>query len=231
MPSVIFGVRTGEVFLRNFDEGLVKTMGGVLNPDTTAGGYVVNIPKICMPDGTSNVPIVWDTPDATTTKKILPMINITGGDATPAMNRWMSIGQKEYRIWVSGTDVVTGIGDNGSIVSGYTAVESKVQDMPHDISYTISIVAKYAEDANVILRTLLRVLKPYCKIEVIDSLGDVRSYSAQIDGSISRTSTSSSATDREKGFTFGLLVEGELTLADPETFRTVTGFVNTLEVK
>jgi hypothetical protein len=232
MASVIFGVKTGEVFIRNYDEGLVKTIGGVLGTDSNGSqGYLINIPGICMPDGTSNVPIIFEYPDQTTTKKVIPAIYISGGDATPAMNRWMSVGQKEYRIWVTGVDVITGIGEDGSTVTGYSMVESKVQDMPFDITYTITIIARTSNDANLMLRMLLRVLKPYCKIDIVDSLGDTRSYNAQLDGAVSRLTNITDATDREKGFTINLLVEGELTLTDPAQFKTVSGFVTSYEVK
>lgn len=234
MAGPIFGVRTGEVFLRNYDEGVIKTLGATLSQ--TGGGmgmgtYVLNVPGICAQDGTSNVPIVFGTPDQAGKVKVLPAIYIDGGDAIPAMQRWHSVGQKEYRVWVTDGPIVTGLGPGGEIVSGYTAVESKVQDMPFDITYTITIEAKFQNEANLILRNILRVFPPYSKLDVVDSLGDVRTYTTQLDGAVSRLTNVSDAADRTKGFTIGLLVEGELTLSDPTQAKTVTGFVNSTEVQ
>ena len=110
-------------------------------------------------------------------------------------------------------------------LTGFDAVEELQQAAPYDINYTISILARNrgggTNQANGILRAILRVYQPYCRIQVFDSLGDGRTYEA-FQESISMLDEVPEVVDRVIGFAVTLRVEAELDLNDPETKRTVT---------
>lgn len=225
--ALIFGVKCGLVFVRDYDLGIVKTIGGVYNPDR--GQYELEIPGVVAIDGSDRVPIIFNNPEQVFQKKQYPAIHIELADMPPAMGRWMSVAQHDYRVPAAGAVPLTGFGPNHTIVSGWSSWETKVQAIPFDFSYQIQLVARYQHEANTMLRKVLRILKPFSKIDIVDSAGMERSYSSYIDGSVLRLEDFEDVADRMKGYVIGLIVEGELDLSDPEELSATTGFTSNFE--
>lgn len=231
--AIRFDIKTGQVFLRNYDQGVIETLGGyigLMNPDgspaSLSGGgsvssslcattackknYFIDIPA-AKP---SKVPVIFNKPLPTFENKFLPSFLVTRGDATPAMQRWHSIGATQYRVGVGAvTEVVLA---NGQTVSGYEEYEQLVQAMPFDIPYTITAMARYEREAVAMLKKLLSVYKPCSRILVKDSLCSIRSYTVWNENGFSDISEIIDINDRMKGYSVDIRVEGELDLNDPE---------------
>lgn len=217
------GARTGDVFIRNFDQGVIETLGGYIGvPDTEEliamlGGekktYFIDIPE-AVP---SKVPVVFGNPEAVLQKKIYPSFLVLRDDPVPAMSRWHSIGSQKYRVPSVGA-VVEVIGG----VSGYSEYETAPQDQPYDLTYQIQVMARYEHQSIPMLKKVLRTYPPYSKINLIDSLGQARSYTV-FQESLNDISELIDVADRMKGWSVTIRVEGELTLNDISTSPSVIG--------
>lgn len=214
MPPV-YSKPTGLVFIRNFDEGVVVRLGGYV--DTVASqqgyaarkGYWLDVPT-CDP---AKVPIVFNQPEQIFEKKLYPSFLVTRDPPDLALQRWHSVKQLEYMAGVSGTETTAQIGNQ--TVSGFARVETKVQAMPYDISYTVACYARYEHEAIPMLRAILRRFTPYSKIPVVDSLGDTRWYTTINEGGVQDLSAIADVADRVKAYAQIVRVEAELDLHDP----------------
>lgn len=214
---------TGDVFIRNFDQGMVETLGGTVRTlaDTNIGmglrkGYWIDVPA-CAP---IEVPIIFNNPEQIYESKIYPSFLITRTSIEPATQRWHSVGQLEYIAGVSGTEeVIRG-------VSGFSKNETKVQAWPVDIFYDVSCFARYEHEAIPMVKTILRVFKPYSRIKLLDSLGQERWYSAFAESGVQDIGELADVADRLKAYTISVRVEAELDLNDPQVSSTVSSVVN-----
>ena len=216
--------KTGQVFVRNFDQGVVETLGGSVQslPDGSIKGnrrgYYITIPT----SSPMLVPIIFNNPEQIYESKIYPSFLVARESIEPALNRWQSVKQLEYMAGVSGTEEVI------SGVSGFAQLESKVQAWPFDMFYTISCFAKNEHESMPMLKTILRVFKTYSRINLIDSLGDSRSYTAFAESGVQDISEYSDVADRVKAYAVSIRVEAELDLDDPVISSTVSGVQNSL---
>ena len=225
MPPV-FGQKTGEVFIRNYDQGVVETMNGYV---ATLGGkrnYYIDIPA-CNP---VQVPVIFLNPEQFYEDKIYPSIVMARTGAFPALQRWHSVGLREYVVGdaVSGVSTITN--PDGSSVSGFDAVEIKAQAMPFDLMYDITCYARYEREAIPMLKHLLRVWQPYSKIKLIDSLGQNRIYNVYNESDVSDLSEIVDVADRVKSYMISIRIEGELDLNDPYVRATVLGIQQNVDV-
>jgi len=212
---------TGSVFIRNFDEGIFRSMGAF--PDLSNISDPCYALPITFPDGIKQVPVYFAQPESIFKKMIFPFITVNRDDIALAMHRWMGVGQLEYRAGVSGTQKVI----NG--VSGFTAYQMKPQAFPHDITYTISCWDRYESPVQTILLNVLKALYPVGRLIVYDSLKQMRSYEYYWEGSIANLQEIVDPVTRARGYALTMRVEGELDLADPITFGSVSGvFLNSV---
>lgn len=221
MAIYIHPTKTGTVFLRNFDQGIFDRMGAVPDPsDPSDPCFRVSVPTITGVSGIPDieVPAYFAQPESIFQKKVYPFISVVRDDAVPNLQRWMSVGQLEYRSGVSGSGVVI----NG--VSGFTSYERKFQPYPHDITYTISAWDRYENGVQPILYKLLKAFTPTGKILVKDSLDLERSYEAYREGSFTSLHEVVDAVTRVRGYAITVRVEGELDHADGFALDAVSGF-------
>ena len=215
---------TGSVFIRNFDHGIVEWLGGTVvdmdanNPQNKRRGYAVNVPAAVPP----LVPIIFNSPEQIYEGKIYPSFHISRDSIEPALQRWHSVKQLEYAAGVSGFEEVIGG------VSGFSKIETKVQAWPFDLFYTISCYARYEHEAIPMLKTILRVFKPYSMINVIDTLGQVRTYTTFAESGVQDIGEFADVADRLKAYSVAVRVEGELDLDDPVIRDTVSQVTNNL---
>lgn len=100
------------------------------------------------------------------------------------------------------------------------------QAIPYDIMYQISVRARFRgapgnrNQVNALFGHVMRVFPPYSKIDVVDSIGDLRGYEAFNEG-ISNIDVIAEVQDRTLGMALTIRVEGELDLKDPQTVPTV----------
>lgn len=230
--AIKFDEKTGQVFIRNYDQGVIETLGGFIdlytngsfggssdvpasNPALKSGGckkmYFINVPGVTP----QNVPVVFNKPFQALNAYMLPMFLITRLDGTPALERWHSVGQNQYRIGVPGTEE-TVILANGDTVSGYGEYEELVQAFPFDLPYQINVLARYEHQAIPMLKRVLSVYKPYSKLLIKDSLCSTRSYTVFNENGFSDISEIIDINDRMKAYSIEIRIEGELDLSDPE---------------
>jgi hypothetical protein len=220
-----FDIKTGVVFIRNFDEGLITTMGGYtafpsafsIDLVKMLGGdkenYFIDIPQASI----NPIPVIFGNPEAIIERQIYPSFVIVRENPANAMGRWHSIGQLEYRVpGVSGT-----LEYNEEYgVSGYSAYEQMVQSMPFDIPYQIQCYARTENAVMPMLYHVLKVYKAYSQVILKDSLGGTRTYTA-FQESVDDISELVDVVDRVKAYSVSVRVEGEFTLSDPVTYPSV----------
>ncbi len=221
--------RSGEVFIDDFDRGVVTTLGAVVD---TSGQYMVikNVPRVEPPPGFEGVPVYFAMPDEDLDSKIIPSFIVRRDGITPAMSRW-HLGSFDYNVPAAGAKPVEIINPRtGSLISsGFDKYERKDQAVPYDFLYTIQIRAKYRNNLKAaglaMLKYLMRKYQPYTRVEVMDSLGDTRYYDAFTE-SPSAADIMPDITGRETDFNIPLRVEGEIDLNDPQIVKVLSNLPN-----
>jgi hypothetical protein len=228
--------RTGYVDVRDFDCGVVETLGAKIDEDLQ--GYFLEVEGITPPPGPDGVtplpgvPVVFENSEDIWEKYKLPVIVVRQDDISPAMNRWHP-GTLQYRT-ASATSNPVHLQIGQREIIGVDEVEQVEQAVPFDIMYTVSVQARHRgpgrgvtgqgsprNQANAIFKVLLRVYPPYCRVLVRDSIGDIRDYGAFMEG-VSKLDEVSDVAQRMIGFGLTLRVEAELDLIDPVIRKTVT---------
>jgi hypothetical protein len=230
--------RTGTVDLRSFDQGIVTTLGATLETVQWTNGeesrnYFLNVPltkgRVGRP-GLPGVPVIFAFPESVLEKFDYPLISIRRDDIAPTMSRWHP-GTLQYRapaVTAQEAVVDPNPGNPDAVdVVGWDKVEQLQQAAPYDITYTISILARnrggmgQTNQANAILKYVLRVFQPYSYLYLNDSIGDGRTYDC-FQESVSHLDDVPEVADRVIGFAVTIRIEGELDLLDPEEHNTVT---------
>lgn len=221
-----YSQQTGDVFIRAFDQGLVERLlayvADVPNHPTVGKrrGYWVDLPT----GQPTQIPVIFNNPEQIYEQKILPSFLIAREAIEPAMQRWHSVKQLQYVHGVPGTEEtvkLSSVSGRLDYVSGYSQIETKVQAYPFDIFYAISVYARYEHEAIPMVKHVLRRLPPYSRISVVDTVGDIRRYSAFLEGGVADLGEFSDVTDRTKAYQFTVRVEAELDLTDPVTQSTM----------
>ena len=197
--------KTGDVWIRDFDEGVVKQLG----PQIINSDYYVNFSSGLGPCTDSNVKVVFGKPEQVLNFIEYPIIHVQRDSYTPNLERWHSYGQIEYKVGVPGTEIP------GTNPVRYAEVERQQQAWPYDMSYTIACYSRYEYEAQTILKWILRRFGPRGYIKVIDSLDEDRFYTFFSDSAIQDLSEVVDVANRVKAYSVTILVEGELDLADP----------------
>jgi len=217
--------KTGEVTLRDFDQGVVETLGAEIIPDSNGAAkyWLTKIPGCAPPPGSPGIPVVFANPEDVYQAYKLPVLLVRREDISAAMERW-NPGTGTYRVPADGAEAITVPSPGGNLL-GHTLYEEQQQAVPFDLTYTLQVEARYhahlLNQANSLLKYILRVYTPYCRVLVLDSLKDVRSYDAFMEG-VSNLDEALDVSERKFGFAVTLRVKAELDLADPEVHRAVT---------
>jgi hypothetical protein len=238
--AISFDVITGQVFIRNFDQAVIETLGGYVDvvgtinsgnafPSGVTGSgsgtqtgacrksYFIDIPA-AIP---SQVPVTFSKPFATFNEKFLPMFVVARTTVVPAMTRWHSTGAMQYRAPSANAIHEHVILANGDVVSGWSEYEQLPQAMPFDLSYTITAMSRYEHEAIAMLKKVLSIYKPYSRILLKDSLNALRTYTVFNESGFTDNSELLDITNRTKSYAVEIRIEGELDLSDPETNSTV----------
>jgi len=142
---------SGIVGLRNFDAGVVETLGAEVHDVDTGRGLHSNyyIGSALLPvepaPGLPGVPITFSHPEDVYARYRQPVIVVRRDDISPAMNRWHP-GQKSWRAPAQTASPVSVTFDSGTraarTVTGYDRYESKDTGVPFDITYSVMIYAR-----------------------------------------------------------------------------------------
>jgi len=212
--------RTGVVTVRDFDQGVVETLGAVV---VDGRYFILGLSDLDPPPGEPGVPVVFSHPEEVLQTHRVPVIEVRRDDINPAMQRWHP-GMGTYRAPSLGAMQV-GSPFAGDTRTAWNHYEQAQQATPFDILYTINIQARqrqYMAAANKILAYVLRIYQPYSAVYVKDSAGDRRSYEAFLDA-VAPLDNVPEVAERVIGFALSLRVEAELDINEPTTSTTVTG--------
>jgi hypothetical protein len=235
----------GFVGLRNFDEGIVETLGAKI--DAERRNYFIPTARVAPvqpPPGLPGIPITFSHPEDVFERYRLPVIVVRRDDIAPALSRWHP-GHQVWRAPAEGArpfEIKFGDPKFPQTLTGFESYEAKPMAVPFDITYSLSILARHRgfgpadrrgrrnpsgagsprTQVNQILDYVLRIYQPFSRVVVKDSLGDLRTYEAFMEA-ISHLDEVSEITDRVLGFALTLRVEAELDLNDPETSKAVLG--------
>jgi len=217
----VHGQRTGFVWIRDFDVGMLTSLGGVRPSDPRAGDhYRVSLPKLPLEE--RDVPIYLVNPEQTLVDYVLPRFVIRRSSWEPALERWHPI-TEEYRIpGPTSTPITiqnpagpTSIGPSQGTIDGHTKYEGKVQAWPYDITYEIEVWARAENFAQVMLFHVLRRFQPLGSfMSLVDSLGDTRTYDAFAEGGPVKIDEIVGMTDRTIAYNYTVRVTGEIDLVD-----------------
>lgn len=224
------GARTGTVFLRDFDEGLVRTMGAELIEieldGETVQDYAIRIDGVNGPDEYGGyIPVIWQNPEDVYQAGLLPHVNVSRTAVTPAMQRWQP-GGYEYRTPAAAAKTVTA----GNGQRGPSLLEFKAWAYPYDISYEVHIRARLRAQADLMLRHIGKFFWAYGQIYLTDSEGASRGYYA-FQESVDTLDEVADIADRMLGWTISLRCEAELDFNDPYIAKTSPNVVTSVESK
>ena len=212
------GTRTGDVALEDFDRGVVVTLGGEVNSESTH--YVIkDVRGVAAPPDFEGIPVYFAFPDEVLEDLILPCWVVRRDSISPAMSRWHQ-GMHPYRIPGPNAKAVTVTNPRTGEVTheGFSEYEEKTQAVPFDLLYNIQIRARYRNNLRVpamkMLTYTLRQYQPYTQVMVMDSMDKRRTYDAFME-TPSAQDTQTNVADREIRFNVTLRVEAELDLNDP----------------
>lgn len=217
----------GEVGVRDFDLGMVTTLGGVIHkvgPDEILG-YYADVKGVEPAPGLPGVQVVFGNPDDAFVNYLLPMIVVTRDDIAPAMARWHP-GTLKYRSPKPGAQLHTVSASGGGTVSGYREMVQQQTALPYDIAYTLTIAheRRGSKSRGTGLKLLHHVMKrcqPYFWVLVIDSIGDQRIYTATAEAATSSDELLD-VSDRMISWTMGVSVEAHLDLLEEEEVKMAT---------
>jgi len=241
-PTYVSTQRTGDVWLEDFDVGVIETMGGFI----ADGDYFMQIsgvPPTPWPtdresrsvtfarrgDTMPGVMVTFVAPDSRITPFVYPCIVVRRESIEPANSRWPSRHLK-YRTPAEGANPVTHTwNDQNGVthtINGYDAYEEQQGNFPFDITYMISVLAtaKKAETyAQRMLKHVMRVYPPRDGrgVYVKDSIGDTRTYEVFAEGPASLREAMDMV-DHQAGYSVNIRVEGELDLKDPYVVKAAT---------
>jgi len=238
MNSIVSTERLGDVFLRNFDEGIYRSLQYVLHSNRA---YVplskvrgVDPPlfdethKIKDEVGKPmpGIPIIMANPDDAVQRYNVPCFRITREDPSPALERWMSLNLK-YRAPADGaTEITVQIG--GETITGYDKYEQQAGAWPYDIPYTVTCEGAGIQartNAHIMLMHLMRAFHPHAVLTINDLAGEERKYEIFVEGP-SELSQVSDIRDRTIIHAMSLRVSAELDLSDPKIVQAVTSPAN-----
>lgn len=212
--------RNGEVFVRNFDQGMVETMGGVLRfQDKVGVSYFLDIEGVEPHPELPGIQISFGQPEDVHQRTKMPWVLITRDDISTAIQRWHP-GMDKYRAPARGALPEYLEGN-----MGFDAYETQLQAEPVDISYTVTVSATrrsgYAGNALEKMWNYMRkTWKPYGLVIVKDSIGDLRTYNAFRESEYDATEVLG-VSDRVASMGFAIRIEAELDIEDPVVSKSV----------
>lgn len=227
--------RTGVVTIRDFDVGLMNTLGfqvrtvkktefedlSLFEP-TFAGlsrGFV-NIPGINSSFDSSlndEVTIVVQYPDFVVTNDMLPAIIITRD--TIDFDGTRNFGwEAQYKDAAEGSVKKT-IGD----FRGFDKVVIKTMAMPIDIFYTIYTFGRFRSQTNLLFHWVMDRFKFVSGIRVKDSLGDSRFYDTVFQG-FGEVSEITDVGKRIIGYSIVIIVRGEIDVNPENEYKTMQDY-------
>lgn len=226
--------RIGDVFLRNFDLGMIKTLGGVL----IGSQYYLPldlVPGVLPPLFTEfsedsadtgepmpGIPVIFSNAGDAVERYVIPCIRVRREDPTPALERWLS-NQDKYRAPAAGAEEIT-VQYGSREKTGYSKYEMQPAGWPYDIPYTVTVEAngeRARTNAQIMLRHAMGIFGPYGVVTVYDDAGEERKYNVFGEGP-SDLSAVADIRDRTVIYALSLRISAELDVLPKADHQAVT---------
>ena len=215
-PFTQFGMKTGHVDIIDWDKAIIIGFGAQW--DITKNEWYLPISPLYVetPDGPREITkarVVYKRPEPTQIEFDLPEIAVNRDDILPATSRQQST-TMQYRL---PAESAVPVSVNGDI--GWTTYETKDQERPYDLLYTIECWSRYRAVAIMLLQMILARYPIFGSVKLTDSLGCVRTYKT-IQSGIADLTEVNSLVDRVCGYSVTIRAEAELTLDRIPEFQT-----------
>lgn len=202
----------GIVQIRNFDQGLILSMGAILKllkPTDAVKTYVLE-----TGDCAGDVPIYFSSGDPAISYETVPRIVVTRSSEDDA-------GQRLHPGHIQWEDRW----DDSPQISGsdfFEEYEQSYQAWPYDITYDLDIRATTRNQSNSIWNYIMAnsTVKPKGYMSLRDSANDLRTYDVLFD-SIGNADEMDDINQRFIGLSVTLRVLGEIDILSNERFKTV----------
>lgn len=211
----------GEVTLRDFDQGIIETLGGkVVN-----GQYYITIDGVQPQQGDPGIAVHFMYPEDLFANLIFPCFIVNRDDISSATMR-LHPGMDQYRAPAPASQPVVVQMPNGP-AHYWDRVIEQAQATPYDITYSVNIYntkrGGYGgkKAVNAMLDYVLRKCPIYGQVFVRDSLGQLRSYEMFQEG-ITSMDDAYGVAERYTQFAVTFRVEAEYDLSPVREARTVT---------
>jgi hypothetical protein len=210
------------VTISDFDRGMITTLGGELVDVSEDGGtrkhYAIGFAGVSGPDRFGGkVPVFFVVGNAAYTPKFYPCVVIRRQDLAPAFENGGAFWHVEYRKRAKNAREVTVQLPSGP-VTGYTRYETKARAIPYNIGYEVTAHAKgdraMSDSAKMQFRLSTICVPPGFGMKLLDSEGEERGYDVIVEN-VSGNLSALDLTDRDAGWTWTLVVHGELDHALP----------------
>jgi hypothetical protein len=214
-----FGRDPGSVFIDDFDLGIVRTMGAIVDASSPVNepAFVLLV-KGLKPEGQRElepleeivVPVTFGHPESYMSIWKLPGIFIHRDQIEPDLQRY-SQELEGFRLPAPNTKYSTIETPSGD-VTGPNEVYSKIRAEAYNFYYNIDLIARYRTDANMLLRNVLPSFKQHKSVIVQDSKGEFSQYTAFLEG-IDQLDEIIGVTMKHHGYSLTLKIIGELDVA------------------
>lgn len=211
------------VTISDFDRGMITSLGGELVDVAEDGGnrkhYAIDFAGVIGPDRfAGKVPVFFVVGSAPYTPKFYPCVVVRRQDLTPAFENGGAFWHIEYRKRAKNAQEVTVQLTPTKSVTGYTRYETKARAIPYNIGYEVAAHAKgdraMSDAAKMQFQLSTICVPPGFGMTLLDSDGEERGYDVIVE-SVSTNLSALDLTDRDSGWTWSLVVHGELDHALP----------------
>lgn len=221
-----FGMRTGHVSIEDYDMAVVRQTGATLDRQQNEWylplSFFFEDPAV-GPVAIDRALVVYKRPEPTQVQHTVPQIALYRDDIDFDEKRLF--GQAtQYRLPAAGSTPVSVGG-----MLGYNCYETKNQENPYNLTYTIECWARYRTVAQFLLQKMMAAFPPRGTLKVLATEEAGRNVKCDrtylfFQQGIADLTEVNSMVERVPGYSLTIRVEGELTLDQiPITIPAFTG--------
>jgi len=229
MRSDAVRIPVAPIYIENYDEGVMRALGGVKDSFVIAGEeaqyYSTVIPGVCGPEPTvyhGRIPIFFGKGREILHPNLLPAIVIARTGIEDDMARVRPKTQAHY-VPAFGASRLRIVKPDGSALDGYDPMETKEASWPVNITYGVQIRSRVEMDLLRMFRwvtTHMRSQDLYSYITVWDTANDPRNYDIFRE-SITDIGDYIDVNDVVRGYDFSYRVQAEIDIEEPTVGKVV----------
>lgn len=235
MRSDAVRIPVAPIYIENFDEGVLRALGGVKDSFVIAGEeaqyYSVVIPGVCGPEPSvyhGKIPIFFGKGREILHPNVLPSIVVARASIEDDLVRVRPKTLAHY-VPAFGARRLRIVKPNGDVLNGHDPMETKEASWPVNITYNVQIRARVEMDLLRMFRWVtshMRSQDLYSYITVWDTANDPRNYDVFRESMVD-IGEYADINDVVRGWEFSYRVEAEIDIEEPTVGRAVQGVVTT----